>query len=607
MTGTGSAGGRPRWSALVWVAALSVAAYANSLGNLFAYDDQGIVVDNPVVTAGDAWAALSAPYWSGEAGIGRLYRPTTQAALALEWSVFGGSPLGFHAVNVVLHAAVSVLVALLCWMVFGIGVQEGRDPDPRVRWWAAFAGGAVFAVHPLHVEVVANVVGQAELWAALGVVGAVVVHLATHEGGVGRRLVGTLAVGGLFAVGFGAKESAVTLPAVLLVVAAAQLGWGRRLRTHLIDQLPRVLLLAGVGVGLLVARWIVLGAWAGEDVTAVLAGLGPGARLARVLPLWSEYARLLVWPVTLAADYDPGVIYPAAGPSALQVVMGGAVLAGSVMVTVVGWRRNRLVGLAGGWFLVTILPVSNLFFATGSLMAERTLYLPSVALSLGVAAASAALAAAPRRTVRLAATAGVVAGLLLFVRTVDRNPTWFDSFTAMETLIRDHPESWRAHRARAQGLARVGEDAAAEAAFRSALEALPNRFDLVSDAGAFFQQRGRLGEARDLLQRAVQLQPERPSAWILLAEVELLAGEYRQAHTVATQGLLKARESAELWSVLSEAYVGAGFLEAALRAREAALGVDPASTRDWLRLADLLEATGGPPERIADARRRAGG
>jgi hypothetical protein len=58
--------------ALALVAVLAVAVFSNSIQNGFAYDDQGIVVQNPIVTDSDAWAAVGAPYWAGEAGVGRL-------------------------------------------------------------------------------------------------------------------------------------------------------------------------------------------------------------------------------------------------------------------------------------------------------------------------------------------------------------------------------------------------------------------------------------------------------------------------------------------------------------------------------------------------------
>ncbi len=587
--------------ALAVVAATAVAVFFGSLDNGFAYDDQGIIVQNPVVTDGDVVAALGQPYWAGEAGVGRLYRPVAQAAFAAQWRAFGGEARAFHMVNVLLHALVATLVAVLCGQL----VHRWRpEAEARERAVAALLGGAFFAVHPVHVEAVANVVGQAELWAALGVVGGVVVHLGTRSAEFGARVMGTLGVGTLFAVGFGAKEIAIVLPALLLLIEAGDAGGVRALAGRLLDHLPRVLLLAGVGCSMLVARLDVLGALAGEDVTAALAGLGTMERLAHVFPLWTEYLRLLVWPMTLAADYDPGVVYPASGPSVLQTTLGLAVLIGGLAAIPWCWKRQRLVAVGAAWFAIAILPVSNLLFATGSLMAERTLFLPSVGWSLVVAGlGSRAWSRAARpRTIGLAA---VVVALLLGVRSITRVPSWESSFTVMQTLVRDHPTSWRSHKARAEGLVNVGRFEDAAEAYRAGVAALPNRFDMVAATGAFFKEQRRLAEARPYLESAVALQPARPSPWVLLAELELLEGRFREAHSVATRGIASAVESAELWGVLSEAYVGGGLLDAAVRARRVSLALEPGSAQGWTRLAELLEAAGGNPEAIAEARRRA--
>lgn len=53
----------PRTALLVSL--LAAGAYANSLGNGFAYDDEGVVSRNPLVTEGNWSESLSQPYWPG--------------------------------------------------------------------------------------------------------------------------------------------------------------------------------------------------------------------------------------------------------------------------------------------------------------------------------------------------------------------------------------------------------------------------------------------------------------------------------------------------------------------------------------------------------------
>src|SRR4029453_12824878 len=87
----------------------------------------------------------------------------------LQWSAGGGAPWVFHLCSVVLYAALcTVMLALLLEML---------RPVP------AMIGASLFAVHPVHVEAVANVVGQSELLAALALVGACVLYVRARRAG----------------------------------------------------------------------------------------------------------------------------------------------------------------------------------------------------------------------------------------------------------------------------------------------------------------------------------------------------------------------------------------------------------------------------------------
>ena len=142
---------------LVLVAFAASAAFANTLGNGFAFDDQGVIVGSTIVTAGDPLEALTAPWWPADQDAGRLWRPLTLSSFAAEWWLGNGEPLLLHAVNVSLHAGITLLVVLLVWGSAGS--------------WSVLAGGLLFAVHPVHVEAVANAVGRAELLLRQGRVG----------------------------------------------------------------------------------------------------------------------------------------------------------------------------------------------------------------------------------------------------------------------------------------------------------------------------------------------------------------------------------------------------------------------------------------------------
>ncbi len=574
------------WALVLFVA---LTAYANSLGNGFAYDDNLMVALNPVVTEGQWDEALLGPYWrSAREGSG-LYRPVTVASFTTGWAIWRGSPLGFHVVNVILHALASLLVlALLTRIVSPPG---------------ALAGALLFSIHPVHVEAVANVVGQSELLATLAVLAAGILYLAGADWGPAMRALRLAGLSGLYLFGLGAKEIAVTLPALLVLLELYRPGkasTGARLRRVA----PVVLSLCAVLGAYLVLRWSVLGTVTGEVPAPALRGLSGPERLLTALSVWPEYLRLMVFPASLSADYAPGVLMISRTVTA-GVILGAGVLGAWVALTVALFKKAPVVSLGLAWFAVSVLPVSNLVVPSGVLLAERTLYLPSVGAAMVVAALVAtAVGSSNARTRLLTGALMAVVGVGFFVRTVSRNPSWLSTYTMVNTLAMEHPESYMALQHRAAGLARVGEMEDAGRAYDAAVELAPRHYGLLVEAGSFYARQRREARAEALLRRAVAETPGQPTAYRILAEQLIRLGRGREAHGVALEGLARAGPDRELWALVSEAYIAKGDLDASLRARMAALGQDPESSHDWGRLADVLEALGRQDQAVS-ARARA--
>ena len=265
-------------------------------------------------------------------------------------------------------------------------------------------------------------------------------------------------------------------------------------------------------------------------------GLSAGQRILTSLAVWPQYFRLLVLPLDLVADYAPAVLFPALtwGP---DVILGMFMILGGAAAAIFLWPRERLVALGIAWFGISILPVTNLLIPTGVLLAERTLYLPSVGLAF-VAAGVVSWTSRERRASLgiLLVAAGVVCGAFM-VRTVLRNPSWMSTFTMMTTLGEEHPESFRAIWARAQGLYNVGEYEEAAGYYQTAVELVPGEYSLLVEAARAYGRGERWAEAEPLLVHAIQMFPTRPVAWRVLSEQRLLQGRGRESHALALQGL----------------------------------------------------------------------
>src|SRR6202162_781477 len=132
---------------------LAVLCYGNSLFNGFVYDDEQQILQNPYVKN---WHYLpqifSTTVWSfvGAAGTTNYYRPLMTLTFLALWQLFKDIPFGFHLFNATLNAAVVVLVFVAGRQLF---------QDRRVGW----IGAAIFAIHPVHTEVVDWIASVPEL------------------------------------------------------------------------------------------------------------------------------------------------------------------------------------------------------------------------------------------------------------------------------------------------------------------------------------------------------------------------------------------------------------------------------------------------------------
>jgi len=559
-----------------WVLFLAFAAYAGSLGNGFAYDDEVIVETNPVVTEGLWSSVLTTPYWASGQDDGTLFRPVTTAALVAQWRMWRGEPAGFHATNVLLHALVSLSVLALFWMIL----------PPA----GALAGGAFFAVHPVHVEAVANVVGLAELLAALTTVSACLLYLKGADWtplGRGIRAGGMVA---LYLTGLGSKEIAVTLPALLLLFEFVRPGGGADLRERLKKEAPVYLALGAALVAYLAWRGWVLGEIAGDWPAPAFFGLSVGERLLSAVSVWPEYARLLTVPMALSVDYGPPVITVAHGFTP-EVGAGALVAVALVAGFVLSLKRDSALALGLAWLAVALLPVANLLFPVGVLLAERILYLPSVGAALAFGSVAGWWLAHPRARARRGAMLCLpVLGLLLLGRTVARNPVWMSTYSMLESLNRDHPESYYAHWKRAEGLVRVGLPQQARADFDVAVALVPGHYGLLCSAADFMYDSGDTERAEALLRQAIAVRPDQASAYRLLGGQLLQQGRGRDAHRTVLEGLARHGPDRQLSVFLAESYVAKGDLEAAVRALEAVIASGAGLDEDAERLAELLEA-----------------
>ncbi len=561
---------------------LALAVYSNSLFNGFAYDDVWIVETRNVIHGlGQLGQLLTSDYWPSRFGSG-LYRPLTLLSFAVDWSVWGGAPFGFHLTNVLLHATVTALLTLLLLRLF--------------PWWAALAGGAVFAVHSVHTEAVANVVGRGELLAALFVVVACLVYVrATRNGGVPWRSV--VLICGCYALALVSKEGGAVLPALLLLLDLPRVKRPTAWLPILRSRLPLLLGMAFVLVFFFALRWAVLGAPIHVVLDrAFIPDSSFATRFFTMARVWPRYYELLLFPLVLSADYSPAVILPASSITGLGLV--GILLVGfTVLLASVTFRRMPELSTAVLWAAVTLLPVSNLIVVAEIVLAERTFYLPTVAVSI----VASTLAARTRPPARKWIAAAVGLWVVVFSAvTVRRNPVWESTGTVFADVQRKHPESSRLLWWLGDRRLRIGDWEGAREWYRRSLQVWPYYPQYLAEFAVNLNDRGEYAEAEAMAERALGLVPDHPDYYSLLALIRFRQGDFAGVLDVTDAARDVSIEDYVLYTLAADSYSRLGDPGRAVQAQKSSLRLRGARAtwREWYRLATLAVASGDTAEAL---------
>ena len=429
---------RRRWPALT-IALLSLLASFTSLANGFTYDDGYIVAANDRVHSFRYLGNLFVESYWGPGSPAGGYRPLTLVAFAVEWVLGGSRPIVFHAANILIYALAGVAVFQLAKKFMG----------PRAAWIVA----ALFAVHPVHVEAVGNVVGQAELIVALACAAGVSLYLRERARGT-MRWRQALGILGCFAVAVLAKENGIVFPMLLFAAELTVVADARSMRERFTTVRPLVLSLVLVGLLYLGGRGAVLGDLAGMPPHVAYVGLHltNAHRVLTMIGLAKEWTRLLVFPARLAAEYSPPMTPFAVEMSVEQLPGFLILLSTALLVWIAIKRRWHDITFGIAWVAIAMAPISGFLVATGFILAERTLMLPSIGAMIVVVAVGRRLwseipdVTRDRQWVRV--SGAVLVGLVLFAgaaRSAVRQLVWHDNDVLFSQTVVDAPNSYRAH------------------------------------------------------------------------------------------------------------------------------------------------------------------
>jgi len=581
------------------IVVIALLQYANTIGNQFAWDDSLVIVENDYTQRGigglrDIFTKrVSVPYKN-------VYRPIPQAAYAVEYQLFGGSPHWMHFSSVLWYAACCLTIFVFLRYVL-----------PNVHPVFVFAVTLLFVVHPLHVEVVANIKSRDEIMALLFGLWSLMFCMLGFEQ---KKMAYLFAAAACCAAALLSKQNVVSLlplaaiglwfrqerlsptPSFFLALAVVLYFLGAYFRQPILG-------IAGVAV-MVPALWkrplgrlaviasivaVVLVSWLGIPVSepAPSEALRLDSSVLNNIFLWTtesekvlptaianigRYLQLFLYPHPLIHlyGYDQISLRGWVHPSTLAVI--GLLALGAAYLRA-NWKAKRPGVLGLLLFILSYSVYSNIVVLAPDTMADRYLFIPSLGLCLllveslfrlGRVSLEKPSFAGVRPKVLVAIFSIVVSGF--FLRSWIANGDWYDDETLITSRIAYMPRNAAAH----ANMGMIHLNKSVEAATRdeheslrnAAMESFKRALDIYPDfhwvwvsVGQIMAERGDFEKAELAFLKAQRLEPFSPDGYYSMGALYSLVGDREFAITYLERSLLLDPYAEETYVLLGKLYL----------------------------------------------------
>ncbi len=490
---------------------LSFILFGNGIGGDFVFDDTIVIVGNPFINENldGFWQIFTNPYFAYQPRPG-LYRPLTIASYSLNAFTFGSSPVSFHVINIFLHALVSYLIFILFYKLGG-----------KVT---AYAGFLFFTILPIHVEAVTSIVGRAEILSLLFIVTAMLLVIQKKY----------FFASGAFFLGLLSKEMALTFLPILLFL---EFYWYKKtaakaFKGFLYFVLPTVLYT--------ILRYIALGKYfLQNDATTVY---NPIKFAPNLSGFWTSfkvfylYFEKTFFPISLSSDYSLNQIPLVQNPFASFEVMLGIVISG-LLILLFFKTKDFLLRFGIVIFLASYFVISNWIFKTGTIMAERLMYMPSLGITVVIAVLLNGLMLRGK-TVRKLTQIGLIIVLSIYgYLIIGRNKDWLSSKNLYESAYAAAPNSIVNQTNKAYLEFTAGNYNETEKRLDEALSFAPEHVPALNLAGQNYKKLGQYQKAEESWKRAIALRNDFLRAYLSLGVLYYENGYFKSAEKVLTEAI----------------------------------------------------------------------
>lgn len=417
----------------VFLFALSVLFYINSIGNQYALDDEIVIIESAYIKQGikglpgiftsDMFDSYYKNYNSTQNLSGGRYRPLSIATFAIDYQFFGDNPIPKHLINVLLYA-------ILVLVLFKFLVQT-----LQLSIWTAFFVSFLFAIHPIHAEVVANIKSRDEILAALFYLFCISAYIQYNTLKKGKFLLLSLLY---FALSLLSKEYAITLLAILPITAIVvqKDNFLKALKTIwpflIVFGLYALLRIKMLGLG---------GDPQADPLNDPYMFADKTEKFATSVFVLLKYFKLMIWPYPLSADYSyPQIAYR--NLIAIEFWISAILHLGLVVWFIKSIFQKSLMAIALGIYLLNLALISNFVFDIGATMGERLAFHSSIGFCLLAILLIEPLFKNLKNSVKpILLSISILLIVLSSMVVIPRNKAWYDTDTLFLEDVKTVPNS----------------------------------------------------------------------------------------------------------------------------------------------------------------------
>jgi len=529
--------------ALVAIFTLGLVIYSNSFDNSFHFDDQGYIIDNPVIRTPNIVSIWNS--WT---------HPTRAVAFytfALNYHFHQLDVFGYHVVNFLIH----VLSAILVWWLMNLLLASPRLKHSRIAKYGMSVSlftALLFISHPAQTQAVTYITQRFASLATMFYLGSICFYLKARISNSKSNMdILYFALSAISALlGMFTKQIVITLPFSILLVEYCFLRNSRSKDKS--NQFSRVYLL------IILLFVLIIPALYSFNVTGMLSMhtpsashtgdyLTPGKYFLSQARVLVTYLQVLFFPLIQNFDYDFPISQSLFG---LKTFLSFVLLFAILLAAFKAKNRYRLITFGVLWFFIT-LSVESSLIVIKTIIFEHRLYLPSVGFCIVLCSGIFYLVKRPKPAIGIISTIIIIFSVLTF----QRNQVWQNEITLWEDTVRRSPYKSRPLMNLALAHSRLGQYDLALEFFNKAIRYDPKNTDALNLRGVMYFYQKKYSLALEDYHKALAINPND-------AEVYVNRGNVYGRLEEDDQAILDYAKAIELKPYLAEAYVNRGNLYA---------------------------------------------